>query len=162
MARYIDADDLKLSLKNLPQWGGEVLLLAVLNTVDRQFTADVVPRERFDRVFGNLKAVLEERSEDKAEVAREIFEEIEKIVDNNAYKSYLPNSSLWCKEYKSNQIIVEIAELKKKYTIATDTNVGRKTKENKKGAVTDVPIQLSIFDKEDKNDEKENRTNRYN
>ena len=42
MARYIDADELKSTLKNLPQWGGEVLLLSVLNTVDRQFTADVV------------------------------------------------------------------------------------------------------------------------
>lgn len=32
-------------------------------------------------------------------------------------------------------------------------------RKNKKDAVADVPIQLSIFDKEDKNDEKENRTN---
>ena len=38
----------------------------------------------------------------------------------------------------------------------------RLRRKNKKDAVTDVPIQLSIFDKEEKNDEKENRTNRYN
>ncbi len=65
------------------------------------------------------RALEEMPSEDvapKSEVAREIFEEIEKIIDNNTYKSYLPNSSLWCKEYRSNQIIVELAELKKKYT----------------------------------------------
>lgn len=50
----------------------------------------------------------------KSEVEK-IFEEIETIIDNNTYKSYLPNSSLWSKEYKIKQIIAEIVELKKKY-----------------------------------------------
>ena len=59
MPRYIDADKLKSTLKNLPQWGGEVLLLSVLNTVDRQFTADVAPR---------------------AEVAREIILEVDALI----------------------------------------------------------------------------------
>lgn len=36
-------------------------------------------REVVDRLRFNLKAVLDERAEDKAEVAREIFEEINKI-----------------------------------------------------------------------------------
>ena len=57
---------------------------------------------------------------EQSEIAREIFEEIETIVDNNTYKSYLPNSSLWSKEYKIKQIITELAELKKKYTEAKD------------------------------------------
>lgn len=82
-------------------------------------TADVVPR---------------------AELAREIFEEIEKI---GAIRKVIHQGEI------VYDVTSEYAELKKKYTDATDTNVGNKTKENKKGAVTDVPIQLSIFDKED-------------
>ena len=54
----------------------------------------------------------------KREVEK-IFEQIEAIIDNNSYKSYLPNSSLWSKEYKINQIITELAELKKKYVVET-------------------------------------------
>ena len=96
-------------------------------------TADVVPKSEVER----LQAELDDKqfrcdscdrimltgaehracvNQAKAEVAREIFEEIETIVDNNTYKSYLPNSSLWSKEYKIKQIITELAELKKKYT----------------------------------------------
>lgn len=53
----------------------------------------------------------------KAEdVAREIFTEIEKIVENNRYKSYLPNSCLWSYSYRIGKIIKDIAELKKEYT----------------------------------------------
>lgn len=55
MPRYIDADSLKLSLENLPQWGGEVLLISVITALHRTPTADVAQR---------------------AEVAREIFREI--------------------------------------------------------------------------------------
>lgn len=86
MARYIDADDLKLSLKNLPQWGGEVLLLAVLNTVDRQFTADVAPR---------------------AEVAREIFDLIEDECLAYPIQEGHPTILVDARNYN---------ELKKKYT----------------------------------------------
>ena len=62
--------------------------------VNKAPTADVVPKSEVEK----------------------IFEEIETIIDNNTYKSYLPNSSLWSKGYKIKQIIAEIAELKKKYT----------------------------------------------
>lgn len=89
-------------------------------------TADVVPRERFDRVFGNLKAVLEERAEDKAEVASEIFEEIEQEINAALQSNYkvLPqieqSESLWNRVNGKIDALRGIdgfiAELKKKYT----------------------------------------------
>ena len=78
-------------------------------------TADVVPRERFDRVFGNLKAVLEERSEDKAEVAREIFEEIEERIATHAFTSKSEDYSDGAYD-TIEWVDSKIAELKKKYT----------------------------------------------
>lgn len=68
-------------------------------------TADVVPRSEVDRVYYNLKAVLEERAESKQEVAREIFDEILKILDE--YSEYF---------HEAGHIYDEVAELKKKYT----------------------------------------------
>lgn len=49
-----------------------------ISNIKHMPSADVVPRERYNRAMDGLKAVLEERAEDKVEVAREIFEEIEK------------------------------------------------------------------------------------
>ena len=93
-------------------------------------TADVVPKSEVEELIReneSLAKTVNEASElirklrskvkkSKSDVAREIFAEIEAIIDNNSYKSYLPNSSLWSKEYKIKQIITELAELKKKYT----------------------------------------------
>lgn len=73
-------------------------------------TADVVPRERFDRVFGNLKAVLEERSEDKAEVAAEVIDDIWNFVESRNGVGYV---SIGIVEIKRR-----LYELKKKYTEA--------------------------------------------
>ena len=108
MPRYIDAEKLCKSLRDMAFYQNpykQSTILGVVSSIENFPTADVVPRERFDRVFGNLKAVLEERSEDKAEVAREIFEEIEREFCG-AY---------W---YKGYTIERHIAELKKKYTEA--------------------------------------------
>lgn len=112
--RYINAVDLAENIENLDitvagkpaRWNDAKY--SVLQEIAEAPTADVVPREMFDRVFGNLKAVLEEISEDKAEVAREIFEEIEKIMER-----YL--DSPLCNYHK---IRIAFAELKKKYTEA--------------------------------------------
>lgn len=60
---------------------------------------DVVPRERYDNVMENLKAVLAERAEN--EVAKEIFAEICSV------------------EHEGGFVVLtarELAELKKKYT----------------------------------------------
>lgn len=79
MARYIDADKL---IDNIFPIGliddGKYTInaKAIKMAIDSCPTADVVPRERYNRAMDGLKAVLEERAEDKAEVAREIFEEI--------------------------------------------------------------------------------------
>ena len=51
----------------------------------------------------------------KSEVAMEIFEEIEEIVNRNKYKSYLPHSHCWSWSYRGAQIVLELAELRKKY-----------------------------------------------
>lgn len=105
----------------------------------------------FVRDISNLREYIQTASvAPRAEVAREIFNDIAKMFFEKQ-KQY-ENSH---QSGKARQMMVarfEVYKLQKKYTDATDTNVGRKTKENKKGAVTDVPIQLSIFDKEDKND----------
>lgn len=94
----------------------------------------------------------------KAEVAREIFAELESKIKNDMDDIAESINSITDPDAIDGQyeeiatlewVLDYIAELKEKYTDATDTNVGHKTKKNKKDAVTDVPIQLSIFDKED-------------
>jgi hypothetical protein len=103
MPRYIDAEQLEEGcFPEATNWYQEGWNDALKGAMLGAPAADVVPRERFDRVFGNLKAVLEERAEDKAEVAMEIFEEIyEDCFDQFGYIDY-----------------EKLAELKKKYTEA--------------------------------------------
>jgi hypothetical protein len=55
-------------------------LKCAVRDVKSQPTADVVPKSEVDRVYYNLQAVLEERAETKQEIAREIFEEIERFL----------------------------------------------------------------------------------
>lgn len=83
---------------------------SVLKIVHEQPTADVVPKSEVDRVYYNLRAVLEERAETKREIAREIFEEIEKL-------SYRFMND---KHYIFGDMVWDIAELKKKYTEGKD------------------------------------------
>jgi hypothetical protein len=139
MPRYIDADAVikeieqgqdSLKTNNDAMWEINKKYYKGLcwahRIIDDQPTADVVPRERFDRVFGNLKAVLEERSEDKAEVAREIFEEIEREITDALKSNYkvLPqveeSEALWNnvngKINALRGIGYFIEELKERYT----------------------------------------------
>lgn len=79
-----------------------------------------------DRLRFNLKAVLDERAEDKAEVAREIFEEIEREITDALKSNYkvLPqveeSEALWNnvngKINALGGIRYFIEELEKKYT----------------------------------------------
>ena len=110
--RYIDADVLIKKLfpydvvdKKDYAINAKAVAFAIANIP----TADVVPKSEVERVYDNLKAVLEERAETKQEVAREIFEEIEKAL--NLSKCY-GNSGT----YFEHDIETDIAELKKKYT----------------------------------------------
>lgn len=112
MARYIDADKLLTDelTHTLPVGCGRASGRVIVFTEDIENapTADVVPRERYDRVMDNLKSVLAERSTERADVAREIFEEIERIP---MFADY---------DYNGERILCfyaqEYDELKKKYT----------------------------------------------
>ena len=83
--------------------------------------ADVVPKSEVERVYYNLKAVLEERAETKQEIAREIFEEIERVIGEK-YEDYVfDNMEIEGVEQDAiiafvDSIQKHFAELKKKYT----------------------------------------------
>ena len=84
MARYIDADALYNKLYPLDLVDKKTYAInakAVADAIAKTPTADVVARAEYNRVYFNLKAVLEERAETKAEIAMEIFEEIEENAD---------------------------------------------------------------------------------
>lgn len=106
MARYIDADALMEKCFARLRDGG-VLYRISPQEINEAPTADVVPRERYNRAMDCLKAVLEERAEDKVELAREIFEEIE-----NNYADFLFDG------FRNIVVLTEkdFAELKQKYT----------------------------------------------
>lgn len=105
MSRYIDTD---LAKEALTGWETDPTDEEIILTIDRIPTAAVVSKSELeqlqevnadlneslrlaaeankdlqaevDRLRFNLKAVLDERAEDKAEVAREIFEELDKKI----------------------------------------------------------------------------------
>ena len=93
-------------------------------------TADVVPKsevEKLERTVKYLEGVCESLPDKvKAEVSREIFEDIENVIDNELQNNYkvLPqfefSNELWNKMSGRIEALKEIcdfiAELKKKYT----------------------------------------------
>lgn len=94
-------------LEKAPKWDGHTPQEAIDRIL--KLSADVVPRseyekmkEKADRHLYNLKAVLDERAEAKQDVAKEIFEEIEKTIMNTNWTSQ--NYKEWY-----------FGELKKKY-----------------------------------------------
>lgn len=128
MARYIDADKVMEEIKrigghNLCEWD----TLGVKALIDRTPTADVVPKSEveelkneIDRLKYNLKAVIEEIPETKAEVATEIFAEIDSIFR----KQYeicsktdlkLLEPILQGERFIINEMWHDVAELKKEY-----------------------------------------------
>ena len=110
MAEYIDREKIfpngvfYVSAEN-----PESSLTELINRICNLPTADVVPKSEVERWRRNLEAVLEEIPETKREVAREIFEEIEKAL--NLSKCYGESGI-----YFEHDIEADIAELKKKYT----------------------------------------------
>lgn len=113
MSRYIDADELMAAIAKIGGHGlCEWSTLGVKAVVDRQPTADVVPRAEVERLEGELIVERTRRQNAvnayhsaKAEVARVIFEDLESIclTHVNRYNRYLIYSE-------------DFAELKKKYT----------------------------------------------
>ena len=113
MARYIDADIVREKIEALYEHHLEMRNFSAdgacadcLGFLDDAPTADVAPKSEVERWRRNLEAVLEERAEEKAELAREIFEEIEKTFIDS---STLPDCAMFVD-------IDKVAELKKKYT----------------------------------------------
>ena len=82
MARYADIDKFAQNLKTNEY--GETTVTQIGIALDKA-RADVVPKSEVEWVYYNLQAVLEERAETKQEIAREIFEEIEDVLNNIGY-----------------------------------------------------------------------------
>ena len=81
-------------------------------------TADVVPKSEFERVYYNLQTVLEERVETKQEIAREIFDEIEKVTFSFGYGVRSDHTVAHTRSIDDDLL----AELKKKYTEGEQRN----------------------------------------
>lgn len=75
--RYIDADALIEKLKEQKDCRG-ALFIPFLTLVEIQATADVVPKSEVDKWFRECEELQGRLIELKKEIAREIFEEIEK------------------------------------------------------------------------------------
>lgn len=111
MARYIDVE--KVNLKGISVFDENLEVLIPLSAVRKALqmtpTADVVSKsevsEAVKKLVGTTYKVI---CESKAEVAREIFEEIEKILKTQERYLYCNPSLTYVYEL--------IEELKKKYT----------------------------------------------
>ena len=80
--RYIDADALIEKLKEQKDCRG-ALFIPFLTLVEIQATADVVPKSEVDKWFRECEELQGRLIELKKEVAREIFEEIERETKNH-------------------------------------------------------------------------------
>jgi hypothetical protein len=126
MPRYIDADLLIETMQNrydeiCDAYGYRDLYASgyddAVDAVENAPTADVVPRAEVESIFDEL-----------IKAADEIAESYKKEADNMSCSDFART------EYRGTQIgalLVQykIAELKKKYTVATDTNDGHKAGE---------------------------------
>lgn len=115
MARYIDADVLIEVLQELRDTSSlndgagnpvDSILYDVIRRIEDSPTADVAPREEVDRLRFNLKAVLDERAVDMAEVAIRVFEELNRYIVTHFC---LSNDDV-------DEIRKKIDKLEKKYT----------------------------------------------
>ena len=113
MPRYIDAEELKKRAYPFPCAIGVEYAVSV-RQIDETPTADVVPKSEVDFLHKTiaenaqraLEVTLEEIEKAKSEVAREIFEEIEKYIERYWNGDH----------YSMYEMEKEVAELKKKYT----------------------------------------------
>ena len=124
MAKYIEGKSLLNALKEEREKGNFVFTSKwIKEIIDDLPTVDVVPKSEVEE----LKAIIadhkasEERLEElysnaKTEVAREIFEEIEKMLENQEVVTKNQREKELGDWIFHNYIPKKIAELKKKYT----------------------------------------------
>lgn len=136
MSRYIDAVELVKAIEENQRntehhKDGHSKLIHVnehrhfIKMVHEQPTADVAPRAEVDlykklnnELEDELASTYDKLENAKAEVAREIFEEIRDLIRFTME----PNSTILYAKIEFEKL----KELKNKYTDATDANVGRK------------------------------------
>lgn len=123
MTRYIDADKVmeeinRIGGHNLCEWE----TLGVKALIDRQPTADVVPKSEVDKWFRECEELQGRLIEVKKEVVREIFGEIEKSIVDLEYQAKTPRKTVKVEELKAqcdwilHEVIPKsLAELKKKH-----------------------------------------------
>ena len=117
MARYIDADELMEKIKKceFDITGCGIMYDAggVQSAINTQRTADVVPKSEVEELKQIYRRYNKAIKNERAEVAREIFEEIEKILDDcTVVRSFDYGKAYFAmSKFKSN-----FSELKKKYT----------------------------------------------
>ena len=130
MARYIDVDALLKYIKDIPTWyeefgigwhatkypNGSYDCEDIINSILNARAADVVPRSEVEQLRhkydlavaereANVNGFTEELSKAKAEVAREIFDDI-----NAIRKEYLSG------DIDGNELYIRLYQLEKKYT----------------------------------------------
>ena len=118
MARYIDADkiDYKFIMVGMDENAG-YKAVAFESDIDEMPTEDVAPKSEGDlykklndELEDELASTYDKLENAKAEVAREIFEEIEKILKSS------PTEIMGRAYYYKCIVDEDFAELKKKYT----------------------------------------------
>lgn len=127
MARYIDVD--KVELKGLAVFDENLDVLVPLSVVRKALqmtpTADVVPKSEVDmcqhlikdawKRIEELDELCGELQKAKAEVAREIFEEIEELLECSFSSCHINGTEEQFDFYRAD-LGFQLAELKKKYT----------------------------------------------
>ena len=142
MERYIDAE---LAKEALTGWETDPLDEEIERAIDNIPTADVVPKSEVERLQAEIERLKKDNEyilmqhrfqrrpggdcwndvieKAKTEVAREIFEEIERRISDLEYNARTPRKTVSVDELRAqiNWVMHEvipatIAELKKKYT----------------------------------------------
>ena len=111
MPRYIDADRIVFWIRHVSSNGKlcdtDVRKVAFSDEIARIPTADVVPKSEVEELKHIYKRYNKAIKHEREEVAREIFEEIEKLMFDGAVGGKFPAKVINPSKY---------AELKKKYT----------------------------------------------
>ena len=123
MTRYIDADKLAKNGWHLERCGASNVLLQSMSIADVP-SADVVSKSEYDEVLSNWQKIhdsytadcIEHYNKGQQDAARKIFEEIEKIINDDRINRKLTERGFYMAKHGEPTFEQRIAELKKKYT----------------------------------------------